>query len=168
MSTNLKTISDLAQREYKWGFVTELEEDRVPKGLNEETIRIISAKKNETEFMLEWRLRAYRHWASLEKSQAEPKWANIKYPPIDYQAISYYSAPKRKPGLKSLDEVDPEILSTYEKQRAEKSGVIYLKCSLAGLLAVLAAAILTVIVVVVGLSIASRSSDGSPRRWRCW
>ena len=115
MSTNLKTISDLAQREYKWGFVTELEEDRVPKGLNEETIRIISAKKNEPEFMLEWRLRAYRHWASLEKSQAEPKWANIKYPPIDYQAISYYSAPKRKPGLKSLDEVDPEILSTYEK-----------------------------------------------------
>ena len=115
MSTNLKTISDLAQREYKWGFVTELEEDRVPKGLNEETIRIISAKKNEPEFMLEWRLRAYRHWTSLEKSQAEPKWANIKYPPIDYQAISYYSAPKRKPGLKSLDEVDPEILSTYEK-----------------------------------------------------
>src|SRR5205085_7936926 len=115
MSTNLKTISDLAQREYKWGFVTELEEDRVPKGLNEETIRIISAKKNEPEFMLEWRLRAYRHWASLEKSQAEPKWANIKYPPIDYQAISYYSAPKRKPGLKNLDELDPEILSTYEK-----------------------------------------------------
>ena len=68
MSTNLKTISDLAQREYKWGFVTELEEDRVPKGLNEETIRIISAKKNEPEFMLEWRLRAYRHWASLETS----------------------------------------------------------------------------------------------------
>ncbi|HTC79300.1 MAG TPA: Fe-S cluster assembly protein SufB [Terriglobales bacterium] len=115
MSTNLKTISDLAQREYKWGFVTELEEDRVPKGLNEETIRIISAKKNEPEFMLEWRLRAYRHWASLEKSQAEPKWANIKYPPINYQDISYYSAPKRKPGLASLDEVDPEILSTYEK-----------------------------------------------------
>src|SRR5438876_5068450 len=115
MSTNLKTISDLAQREYKWGFVTELEEDRVPKGLNEETIRIISAKKNEPEFMLEWRLRAYRHWASLEKSQAEPKWANIKYPPIDYQAISYYSAPKRKPGLKSLDEVDPELLRTFEK-----------------------------------------------------
>src|SRR5437870_3348819 len=115
MSTNLKTISDLAQREYKWGFVTELEEDRVPKGLNEETIRIISAKKNEPEFMLEWRLRAYRHWASLEKSQAEPKWANIKYPPINYQNISYYSAPKRKPGLASLDEVDPEILNTYEK-----------------------------------------------------
>src|SRR5438067_3806713 len=115
MSTNLKTISDLAQREYKWGFVTELEEDRVPKGLNEETIRVISAKKNEPAFMLEWRLQAYRHWTSLEKSQAEPKWANIKYPPIDYQAISYYSAPKKKPGLTSLDEVDPEILSTYEK-----------------------------------------------------
>src|SRR5438067_6444015 len=102
MSTNLKTISDLAQREYKWGFVTELEEDRAPNGLNEETIRIISAKKNEPGFMLEWRLRAYRHWASLEKSQPDPKWANIKYPPIDYHAISYYSAPKRKRGLASL------------------------------------------------------------------
>ena len=90
-------------------------EDRVPKGLNEDIIRLISAKKNEPEFMLEWRLKAYRHWESLEKSQAEPKWANIKYPPIDYQDIAYYSAPKQKPNLKSLDEIDPEILRTYEK-----------------------------------------------------
>ena len=90
-------------------------EDRAPKGLNEDIIRLISAKKNEPEFMLEWRLKAYRHWASLEKAQAEPKWANVKYPPIDYQDISYYSAPKQKPNLKSLDELDPEILRTYEK-----------------------------------------------------
>jgi Fe-S cluster assembly protein SufB len=115
MSTNVNTIRDLAEQEYKWGFVTEVEEERVPKGLNEEIIRVISAKKNEPEFMLQWRLRAYRHWASLEKADAEPKWANIKYGPIDYQNITYYSAPKRKPALQSLDEVDPEILSTYEK-----------------------------------------------------
>jgi Fe-S cluster assembly protein SufB len=115
MSTNVNTIRDLAEREYKWGFVTDIEEERVPKGLNEKTIRVISAKKNEPEFMLEWRLKAYRHWASLEKAEAEPKWANIKYGPINYQDITYYSAPKRKPALKGLDELDPEILSTYEK-----------------------------------------------------
>ncbi len=115
MSTNVDTIRDLAEREYKWGFVTDVEEERVPKGLNEDTIRLISAKKQEPEFMLEWRLKAYRHWALLEKADAEPKWANIKYPPIDYQNIAYYSAPKQKPGLKSLDELDPEILRTYEK-----------------------------------------------------
>jgi Fe-S cluster assembly protein SufB len=115
MSTNINTIRDLAEREYKWGFVTEIEEERVPKGLNEDIIRLISAKKNEPEFMLQWRLKAFRHWASLEKAQAEPKWANIKYAPIDYQGISYYSAPKRKPNLKSLEELDPELLRTYEK-----------------------------------------------------
>jgi Fe-S cluster assembly protein SufB len=115
MSTNLDTIRDLAQREYKWGFISDIEEDRVPKGLNEETIRLISAKKLEPEFMLEWRLKAYRHWTSLEASQAEPKWANVKYPPINYQAIAYYSAPKQKPKLESMDQVDPELLRTYEK-----------------------------------------------------
>ncbi|MBV9183681.1 MAG: Fe-S cluster assembly protein SufB [Acidobacteria bacterium] len=115
MTTNAETIRDLAEREYKWGFVTEIEEDRVPKGLNEEIIRVISSKKAEPEFMLEWRLKAYRHWASLEKADAEPKWANVKYGPIDYQDIVYYSAPKRKPTLKSLEEVDPEILRTYDK-----------------------------------------------------
>src|SRR6266699_6089792 len=115
MSTNLNAIRDLAEREYKWGFVTSVEEERVPKGLNEETIRLISAKKNEPEFMLQWRLRAYQHWASLEKAQAEPKWANVKYGPIDYQEIVYYSAPKQKPGLTSLEELDPEILRTYEQ-----------------------------------------------------
>ena len=115
MSSDTRTIRDLATREYKWGFVTDIQEDRVPKGLSEETIRLISAKKSEPEFMLEWRLRAFRHWASLEKAQAEPKWANIRYGPIDYQNITYYSAPRQKPSLKSLNELDPELLRTYEK-----------------------------------------------------
>jgi Fe-S cluster assembly protein SufB len=115
MSTNVNTIRDLAERDYKWGFITEVEEERLPKGLNEDIIRLISAKKREPEFMLDWRLRAYRHWARLEKAEAEPKWANVKYGPIDYQDIVYYSAPKQKPGLKSLGELDPEILRTYEK-----------------------------------------------------
>ncbi|MBZ5693934.1 MAG: Fe-S cluster assembly protein SufB [Acidobacteriia bacterium] len=115
MSSNTDAIRELAQREYKWGFVTDIGEDRAPKGLNEDIIRFVSAKKNEPEFMLEWRLKAYRYWESLEKSHAEPKWANIHYPPIDYQNSSYYSAPKQKPNLKSLDELDPEILRTYEK-----------------------------------------------------
>ena len=115
MSANTNTIRELAEREYKWGFVTKIGEERVPPGLSEDVIRLISAKKDEPEFMLDWRLKAYRHWASLEKAQAEPKWANIKYPPIDYQSIVYYSAPQNRPGLKTLDELDPEILSTYEK-----------------------------------------------------
>jgi Fe-S cluster assembly protein SufB len=115
MNINVDTIRNLAERDYKWGFVTDIEDERVPKGLNEEIIRVISAKKCEPEFMLDWRLKAYRHWGSLEKAQAEPKWANIKYGPIDYQDIVYYSAPKQKPELKSLDELDPEILRTYEK-----------------------------------------------------
>jgi Fe-S cluster assembly protein SufB len=115
MSANTNAIRELAEREYKWGFVTKIGEERVPPGLSEDVIRLISWKKGEPEFMLEWRLKAYRHWASLEKAQAEPKWANIKYPPIDYQSIVYYSAPKNMPGLKTLDELDPEILRTYEK-----------------------------------------------------
>ncbi|HWG58203.1 MAG TPA: Fe-S cluster assembly protein SufB [Candidatus Acidoferrales bacterium] len=115
MSSDVNSIRELAERDYKWGFVTDVEEERVPKGLSEDTVRLISAKKHEPEFMLEWRLNAYRHWASLEKSQAEPKWANVKYPPIRYQDIVYYSAPKQKPSLKNLDELDPEILRTYEK-----------------------------------------------------
>jgi Fe-S cluster assembly protein SufB len=115
MSSSVATIRDLAEQEYKWGFVTEIDEDRVPKGLNEDTIRLISARKNEPGFMLQWRLRAYRHWASLEKAQAEPKWANIHYEPIDYQDMVYYSAPRQKPVLESLEDLDPEILRTYEK-----------------------------------------------------
>jgi Fe-S cluster assembly protein SufB len=115
MSTNVNAIRDLAEREYKWGFVTDVEEERIPKGLNEDIIRLISAKKHEPEFMLEWRLKAYRYWASQEKAAAEPTWANIKYGPIDYQGITYYSAPKQKSKLESLDQLDPEILRTYEK-----------------------------------------------------
>ncbi len=115
MASSINTIRDLALQDYKWGFISEIESERVPRGLNEETVRLISAKKREPEFMLHWRLKAYRHWASLEMAQAEPKWANIHYGPIDYQNIVYYSAPKQKPGLKSLSELDPEILRTYEK-----------------------------------------------------
>ena len=110
------TVENIANREYKYGFITDIEADALPPGLNEEIIRLISAKKNEPEFMLEWRLRAYRHWAKLEKAEAEPKWANVHYPPIDYQKIVYYAAPKGKGDRpKSLDEVDPELLATYEK-----------------------------------------------------
>ncbi len=114
-SSNLETIRSLAEQDYKWGFITDIEEERVPKGLDEKTVRLISAKKNEPEFMLQWRLKALHHWQSLEKAEAEPTWANIKYPPIDYQGISYYSAPKQKPNLEKLEDLDPEILRTYEK-----------------------------------------------------
>jgi Fe-S cluster assembly protein SufB len=96
--------------QYKYGFVTDIESDKAPKGLTEDTVRFISAKKNEPEWMLEWRLQAFRHWPTMR----EPKWARVHYGPIDYQDLYYYSAPKKNP-LRSLDEVDPEILRTYEK-----------------------------------------------------
>src|SRR5919109_1165288 len=116
MNNATYTMDDLVNREYKYGFVTEIEADTVPPGLNEDIIRLISTKKNEPDFMLEWRLKAYRHWVKLEKSEAEPKWANVHYPPIDYQDLIYYSAPKTKAdGPRSLDEVDPNLLETYEK-----------------------------------------------------
>jgi len=112
LGTTTNQIEALANQEYKYGFVTEIETDSAPRGLNEDIIRLISAKKYEPEFMLEWRLKAYRHWVTME----EPKWANVHYPPIDYQDIVYYSAPKSmKQRPKSLDEVDPELLKTYEK-----------------------------------------------------
>ncbi|KPJ92150.1 MAG: cysteine desulfurase [Gammaproteobacteria bacterium SG8_11] len=112
MSANSDQVDELIKSEYEHGFVTNIESETLPPGLNEETIRFISAKKNEPEFMLEWRLRAYHHWLSME----EPDWASVEHPPIDYQAISYYSAPKKKgEGPKSLDEVDPELLETYNK-----------------------------------------------------
>lgn len=97
--------------EYKYGFVTEVETESLPKGLNEEVIRAISAKKNEPNFLLEFRLKAYKKWLEME----EPNWVNVQYPPIDYQNITYYSAPKHKPKLNDLSEVDPEILKTFEK-----------------------------------------------------
>ena len=110
-STEVSKIEELANKEYKYGFVTDIEADTLPKGLNEDIIRQLSAKKNEPEFMLEWRLKAYRHWLTMK----EPHWANIQYSPVDYQNLSYYSAPKKKPTLKSLDEVDPELLEVYKK-----------------------------------------------------
>jgi len=96
---------------YKYGWVTDIDADTLPAGLNEDTVRSISLKKQEPDFMLQWRLRAYRHWLKM----TEPSWSNVRYPPIDYQAISYYAAPKPKKQLDSLDEVDPEVLKTFEK-----------------------------------------------------
>lgn len=104
-------IEQTVQGDYKYGFVTDIEADEAPKGLNEDIIRFISAKKNEPQWMLDWRLKAYHHWLKME----EPKWANISYPPIDYQDIIYYSAPKQKIKPGSLDEIDPELRRTFEK-----------------------------------------------------
>jgi len=126
MSSQIDTIESLAAREYKWGFVTDIGEDTVPAGLTEDTVRLISAKKQEPAFLLEWRLKAYRHWLGMQ----EPSWAHVKHPSIDYQDISYYSAPKsKKDGPKSLADVDPKLLETYEKlgvplhERAALAGV---------------------------------------------
>jgi Fe-S cluster assembly protein SufB len=105
------TIEQIASQEYKYGFVTDIEADQAPPGLNEDIIRLISAKKNEPEWMLEFRLKALRHWTTMK----EPTWANVKYGPIDYQSICYYSAPKKKKTLNSLDEVDPELRATFAK-----------------------------------------------------
>src|SRR5256712_12382207 len=111
MTTATNTIEELANKEYKWGFVTEIESDSIPRGLNEDIIRMISAKKNEPEFMLEWRLKSYRHWLTMK----EPTWQNVHFPPIDYQNIIYYAAPKQQKALNGLEEVDPQLLATYEK-----------------------------------------------------
>jgi len=110
-NTEVKKIEELANQEYKYGFTTDIEADSLPKGLSEDIIRQISEIKDEPEFMLEWRLKAYRHWLTMK----EPHWPNVKYPEIDYQEIIYYSAPKKQQKLNSLDEVDPEILDTYKK-----------------------------------------------------
>jgi Fe-S cluster assembly protein SufB len=124
-STPNQGLEDLIGRRYAHGFVTDIESDTVPPGLSEETIRFISAKKGEPDFLLEWRLKAYRYWLT----RREPRWAKLHHPPIDYQAISYYSAPKAPQGPKSIDEVDPKLLETYEKlgiplhERARLAGV---------------------------------------------
>ena len=115
MATQNEYVKDVASQEYKYGFVTDVEEEQAPRGLTEDTIRWISAKKSEPEFMLEWRLKAFKHFMSLLDEDQLPEWANIQHAPIDFQNIIYYSAPKKKPNLDSLDEVDPEILKTYEK-----------------------------------------------------
>jgi len=120
------SLDDFTKAEYKAGFVTDIEQETLPPGLSEDVVRVISAKKGEPGWMTEWRLKAYRHWLTM----VEPKWPNVHYPPIDYQAISYFSAPKqKKDGPRSLDEVDPKLLETYEKlgvplhERARLAGV---------------------------------------------
>ena len=111
-NTTIDPIENLVRGDYKYGFVTDVESDSAPPGLNEDIIRLISRKKLEPEWLLEWRLKAYRHWLTMK----EPQWPNVHYPPIDYQRIVYYSAPKRsKDAPKSLDEVDPKLLATYER-----------------------------------------------------
>jgi Fe-S cluster assembly protein SufB len=126
MASRSPEVESLVERKYKHGFFTDIESDTVPPGLNEDIIRHISAKKKEPRFMLDWRLRAYEHWLTM----TPPKWAHVHYPPIDYQAISYYSAPKRPEDRpQSLDEVDPKLLETYDKlgiplhERAALAGV---------------------------------------------
>src|SRR5580658_8331635 len=126
MSEDSKQIESLLSRGYQHGFITDIDSDTVPPGLDEDVVRLISRKKQEPEFLTQWRLRALRHWFTLK----EPHWAHLKVAPIDYQAISYYSAPRTKrDGPKSLDEVDPKLLETYEKlgvplhERARLAGV---------------------------------------------
>ncbi|MEO1365897.1 MAG: Fe-S cluster assembly protein SufB, partial [Acidobacteriota bacterium] len=112
MSTETEQLEALAQQEYKFGFVTDIEQEIIPKGLNEDVVRLISSKKKEPEWMLEWRLEAFRKWQEME----EPEWPNVHYDPIDYQDAHYYAAPKSQDDMpKSLDEVDPELLRTYER-----------------------------------------------------
>lgn len=106
-----ETLEEYTNSDYKYGFTSNIDTELIPKGLNEDTIRLISSKKEEPQWMLEWRLEAFRHWETL----TEPKWPNVKYPPVNYQDIIYYAAPKQKKILNSLDEVDPELLKTFEK-----------------------------------------------------
>jgi len=126
MSTDPENIESLVNRRYEHGFVTDIATDSLPPGLDEDVVRAISAKKNEPEFMLQWRLKAYRHWLTM----TEPEWAHVNYPKIDYRAISYYSAPISDADRpQSLDEVDPKLLETYDKlgiplhERARLAGV---------------------------------------------
>src|SRR6186997_3553 len=111
MSTSTETIEQLANREYKYGFITDVEAETIPKGLNEDVVRMISAKKQEPEWLLQWRLKAFRLWQTMK----EPTWHNVKYDPINYQDIVYYSAPKKKKALNSMEEVDPEVRATFNK-----------------------------------------------------
>ena len=111
MTKNIDHIEKITNTDYEYGFITNIQEDRIPNGLNENVIKLISKKKNEPKWLLNWRLKAYNHWIKMR----EPKWSNLKYNKIDFQNICYYSAPKKKKKLKSLDEVDPELLKTYNK-----------------------------------------------------
>jgi Fe-S cluster assembly protein SufB len=129
MSTGTDARELARDREYKWGFITDIESDVAPPGLNEEIIRFISIKKDEPAWLLDWRLKAFAAWQKMSAKHGEPDWAKVTFPPIDYQAISYYAAPKKKDGPKSLDEVDPELLATFDKlgvplhERAKLAGV---------------------------------------------
>lgn len=114
MNTEVSAIEEFANKEYKYGFVTDIESETAPKGLNEDIVRFISKKKKEPQFLLEWRLKAFRHWVKMLED-GEPTWQNLKFPKVDYQDIIYYSAPKKKKEVKSLDEIDPEILKMYDK-----------------------------------------------------
>ncbi len=111
MDEDIKEVENLTQSEYKWGFITDIQADSAPNGLNEDIIKFISKKKNEPEWMTQWRLKSFHHWLKME----EPTWQKVKYPKIDFQDICYYSAPKSKPKLDNLDDVDPELLKTFEK-----------------------------------------------------
>ncbi len=111
MATSTDNIEQLATQDYKYGFVTDIDADAIPPGLNEDIIRVISAKKGEPEWLLDWRLNAFRVWSEM----TEPQWHNVHYPPVDFQSIIYYSAPKQKPKLESLDDLDPEIKATFDK-----------------------------------------------------
>src|ERR1044071_1537191 len=111
MSEELNMIEKTVLSDYKYGFYTDIEADEAPRGLSEDTVRFISARKNEPQWMLDWRLKAYRHWLKME----EPVWANITFPAINYQDIIYYSAPIQKVNPKNLDEIDPELRRTFEK-----------------------------------------------------
>src|SRR5215510_2303737 len=111
MSKDNQLLEELTSKEYEHGWAVDLETDSAPKGLNEDIVRFISARKNEPEWMLEWRLKAYRHWTKM----TEPKWPNVTYPEINYQDVIYYSAPKQKATPKNLEDVDPELIKTFEK-----------------------------------------------------
>ena len=111
MSKGNQVLEEITSKEYEHGWTVNLEADEAPKGLDENTVRFISAKKGEPEWLLEWRLKAFRLWQKME----EPKWPNVHYPPINYQDIIYYSAPKKKAALQSLDEIDPELKKTFDK-----------------------------------------------------
>lgn len=116
MSDNsTELLHQVAESEYKYGFVTDIESEKAANGLSEDTVRFISAKKNEPEWLLEWRLKAYRHFVTLMELGETPDWAHLRIPEIDFQAISYYSAPKKKPEYESLNEVDPELLNTFKR-----------------------------------------------------
>ena len=115
MTTTDKSIHDLANQEYQYGFTTPVEEESAPPGLNEDIVRWISAKKGEPDWLLAWRLKAFAHFQKLIAEKRTPNWANLSYPDIDYQAISYYAAPKPSASLDNLDQVDDEIIKTYEK-----------------------------------------------------